>query len=333
MAELAAKSDDARVPVTVLIGYLGAGKTTLLNRILTEKQDTAYAVIVNEFGELGIDAYAVGAKPAGEALPLKPVRIGLVDVYGGSMPSGWNRWLFEQFEAPFEVVYPQRLDAGDLGKDYDVLVFADGVVPSPQGGPFRAGRPSTQPQAADIPAEYRPWLGTITDDKTLPQVADFIRKGGTVITIGSSSRLATAIEAPVDVAIARQEDGKLAALPTEEFYIPGSVLRATVDNRQPLAYGMPQEVDVFFDRSPTFQLKAGASGATPVAWFSSETPLRSGWAVGQERLNGALGILDIDLGEGKLFVMGPEVTQRAQSYGTFKFLFNGLLYGPASASQ
>jgi len=31
--------------------------------------------------------------------------------------------------------------------------------------------------------------------------------------------------------------------------------------------------------------------------------------------------------------MGPEVTQRAQSYGTFKFLFNGLLYGPASADQ
>eukprot|EP00629_Pelagomonadales_sp_RCC1024_P017662 CAMPEP_0119263630 /NCGR_PEP_ID=MMETSP1329-20130426/2974_1 /TAXON_ID=114041 /ORGANISM="Genus nov. species nov., Strain RCC1024" /LENGTH=320 /DNA_ID=CAMNT_0007263347 /DNA_START=151 /DNA_END=1109 /DNA_ORIENTATION=+ len=46
---------DTRVPVTVLIGYLGAGKTTLLNRILTEKRDSAYAVIVNEFGELGID--------------------------------------------------------------------------------------------------------------------------------------------------------------------------------------------------------------------------------------------------------------------------------------
>src|SRR5882757_652526 len=44
-----------QVPVTVLTGYLGAGKTTLLNRILTEDHGKKYAVIVNEFGEIGID--------------------------------------------------------------------------------------------------------------------------------------------------------------------------------------------------------------------------------------------------------------------------------------
>src|SRR6478752_57830 len=48
-------SNSGKIPVTVLTGYLGAGKTTLLNRILTEEHGKRYAVIVNEFGEVGID--------------------------------------------------------------------------------------------------------------------------------------------------------------------------------------------------------------------------------------------------------------------------------------
>jgi G3E family GTPase len=46
---------DSQIPVTVLTGYLGAGKTTLLNRILSENHGRKFAVVINEFGELGVD--------------------------------------------------------------------------------------------------------------------------------------------------------------------------------------------------------------------------------------------------------------------------------------
>ena len=58
----------------------------------------------------------------------------LYDQYGGSMPSGWTRWLFEQYEFPFEVVYPQTLDAGNLKSRFDVLVFPDGAMRGGAGG-------------------------------------------------------------------------------------------------------------------------------------------------------------------------------------------------------
>src|SRR5262249_33460165 len=87
----------------------------------------------NLAAEVGLSFDAVVAKPSGEAYKLRAMRIGLWDRYGGSMPSGWVRWLLERYEFPFTVVYPPTLDAGNLASKFDVLIFVDGGIPARDG--------------------------------------------------------------------------------------------------------------------------------------------------------------------------------------------------------
>ena len=129
---------------------------------------------------------------------------------------------------------------------------------------------------------------------------------------------------------AAETTGQERDLPREKFYVPGSILRVSVDNAMPVAQGMPSQLDVFFDDSPVFRLHPDAAlrGVRPVAWFDSAHPLRSGWAWGQTYLEGGVAVAEASVGKGKLFLFGPEITFRGQPHGTFKFLFNGI-YGGA----
>jgi hypothetical protein len=269
-----------------------------------------------------------------------------MDVYGGSMPSGWIRWLFEQFEFPFTVVYPQQLDAGKLNASFDSLVFPDGTFPNlaapapspnapvPAGPQLGGDAPRFQPQPAPetIPEEFRSHLGRITAEKTLPQIKAFVEGGGTVLAIGSSSRMYKSMVLPVQDAITEVVKGKEQAVPPERFYIPGSLIRAQVDTTQPVAYGVPAAVDVFFDNSPAYKADPDASihGLQTIAWYGQGNLLDSGWAWGQTYLNDSIAIAQANVGKGKVVLVGPEVTFRGQPHTTFKFLFNGVLSGAAT---
>ena len=280
---------------------------------------------------------AVAKAPGGDALKLRPIRIGLYDQYGGLMPSGWTRWLFEQFEFPYEVVYPATLDAGDLKSKFDVLVFTDGAVRIGSGrGGRGGGGGGGQPNPQEIPVEFRAWLGRITVDRTMPQLKKFVESGGSIVTIGSSTTMAELLGIPIKSYLTEKgPDGRDRALPQDKFYIPGSLLKANFDNTNPLAYGMPETADVVFDNSPVFRLDPDAQSkhTKSVAWFSGDKVLDSGWAWGQQYLDGATAVAEATVGEGKVLLLGPEVAFRGQSHGTFKLLFNGLYYGSATPAS
>ena len=280
--------------------------------------------------EIGLDVVATDAVAA-PLLRLRLPRIALYEPWGGNMDAGWTRWLLEQFEFPFEVVYPPALDRDDLAARFDVLVLPDGAVPARDAAPGRAPR---DPDPERIPLEYRDRLGRITVEKTVPRLRAFLEQGGTILAIGGSTSLAEHLALPIENALVeRLPDGTTRPLPREKFYVPGSILRVAVDTRHPLAHGLPQAVDVFFDNSPAFRPAPDAhlKGVTPVAWFDSPTPLRSGWAWGQGYLEGAVAIAEARVGRGRLLLSGPEILFRGQPHGTFKFFFNALYLGGAHA--
>jgi hypothetical protein len=297
---------------------------------------SAAPIIRTAAAELGLNFTGIDNVPSDALLELKPVRVGLWDEYGGSIPSGWVRWIFDQYEIPYQVVYPKELDASGLRDKFDVLVFVDGAIP--ESDRSTGGRFGRQPDANDIPAEYRDHLGRLTVAKTVPNLRNFLQAGGTVLTIGSSTVLAKHLGVPISNALVKE--GTDTPLPREQFFIPGSVLEVSVDNTDPLAYGVPDSVAVLFDHSPAFRIRADSTTSTDstakvkrVAWYASPAPLRSGWAWGQRYLDQAVAIAEAQVGKGKLFLFGPEITFRGQPHGTFPFLFNAIYYGPASSSQ
>ncbi len=292
--------------------------------------DKAVSILENAAAKNGVKITGVQQKLNMGAVGLKPSRIALWDVYGGSMPSGWTRWIFEQYHFPFTVLFAKEIDAGNLKSKYDVILFVGGAIPAYRteaGSNAMGGYEGREPNEKEIPEMYHAQLGRITAAKSIPALKEFTEAGGTIITIGSSANLAYHFKLPVRNALVEMVNGKERALPGEKFYIPGSVMQVAVNNEHKANWGMKPTADVYFSASPVFNLLPNATATgevTPLAWYATDKTLRSGWAYGQSYLQQTVAAFEAKVGKGKLMVYGPEITFRGQTHSTYKMLFNQL---------
>ena len=312
------------------------GKVYPAGAIYIPAKPSVLPVLERAAKEFGLAFEPLDLKPTVDAIKLKPVRVGLWDLYGGSMDSGWARWILEQYEFPFELIFAPALDEGNLAAKYDVLIFPGGAIPLPpqagrggRGGGFGGAAPS------NVPPEFQFMIGRVSADKTIPQLRKFLDDGGTIIAIGSSTALAYHLGLPLaNHLMEKTAEGKEVPLSTQKFYVPGSILQTRVDNSDPLAFGMGERVDIVFDNSPVFDLlpEAQIQGLKPVLWFETKNPLRSGWVWGDQYLWRGVEAVEAPVGKGQLFLFAPEILFRGQPHGTFKLLFNGIYYGAARSS-
>jgi hypothetical protein len=278
--------------------------------------------------DLGLKVVSVSKRPGALTGKIAQLRVALWDTYGGSISAGWLKWIMEQHHFPFKPVFAKEIDAGNLRKKYDVILFVSGAIPSLSREDSRGPRDTTK--ITDIPPEYRYQWGKISADTSVVELKKFMETGGTVVTIGRSTNLAYHLKLAVKNALVEMNNGKLTPLSSDKFFIPGSILTVKVDSAQTSSWGMASRADVFFDSSPVFILTpeiAGQKKVTPLAWFDSAKPLRSGWAFGAEYLQDGVAAFEAKIGSGKFCAFGPEITFRAQTYSTFKLLFNQLYAG------
>lgn len=318
------KENDAFIVVNDL---LKAGASVMKDQFsfFIPVNEKSTAIIQKAIKEEGVKVEEINAVST-NAKKITSLRVGLWDRYGGSMSSGWLRWILEKHHFDFQLIYAKEINEGNLNNKYDAIVFVEGAIPSVTAeatNPYEEKEPSL----TDIPTEFHHMVGKITAEKSIPAIKSFIEKGGSVITIGSSANLAYQLKLPVKNALTEMVSGKEKVLPGEKFYIPGSIMQMTVATNNEANWGMKEKTDVYFNMSPVFKLQADAIASgqiTPLGWYASASTLRSGWAFGQAYLQDGVAAFKANMGNGKLYVFGPEITFRAQTHSAYKMLFNQL---------
>ncbi len=272
------------------------------------------------------DAAGVGAELA---RPLKRPRIGLFQPWTGSMDEGWTRWLFEQYGFTIVTLHPEDFHS-PLGNKVDVVVIADDARLPLEGGGGRGrgsagsgqttGRgPSTgSGQAAG--REVRPEYAGIVTPADIQAFELFVRGGGTVVCLNSATAFAIQqFKLPVKNVVS--------GLRPEEFFLRGSIVEVIPERTHPVMAGMPEKAAVFVDSSPVFETLEGFNGTVLARYQDTGSPLLSGYLIGEKYLQGKAAALDVQLDAGHVLLIGFRPQWRGQPFGTFKVLFNAVLYG------
>jgi Zinc carboxypeptidase len=256
--------------------------------------------------ELHVQAERTNA--AGDAA-VRP-RIAVYKPWRASMDEGWTRWLLDEYGFDYASITNAEIQAGALRERFDVILLASDAPRTILEG-YAAG---------SVPPRYAGGVGA-TGVRALDA---FVRDGGTLVCLNQSADFA--IE-QLGLPVKNSLDG----VDRRTFFASGSILEVITDPRHPVMAGMPERAKVFFDDSPVFTTLDGFDGVALAKYASQGSPLLSGYLLGEDRLHGHAAALDVRHGDGHVLLIGFRPQWRGQPVGTFRVVFNSVLFGPEVA--
>ncbi|MFQ6113144.1 MAG: M14 metallopeptidase family protein [bacterium] len=250
----------------------------------------------------------ISAKGSKALLP----RLGIYQAWVTSMDEGWTRLVLDTFGFSYKNLHNNEVKKGRLADKYDVIILPDLWTSAIVEG---RGRRQEEPMIGTAlpPKEYQGGIGK----EGVEALKAFVKVGGTLITFGNACNFA--IEKLRVPAV-----NVLKGVEQKEFYAPGSLFEMELDNTQPLAYGMPERTAIRFTNSPAFRLLPYIRESKAIGYYGDGNPLLSGWLIGPERLAGKTALAEIPVEQGRVILFGFRVQSRAQTFATFKLLFNAI---------
>jgi len=261
--------------------------------------------------EFHLQIYA--ADPPGKLIQLKPLRLGLYKPWVANMDEGWTRWIFDKWEFPYTTIHDEDIRNGDLVNKYDVILVTNIAAPRIVHG-HREGR---------VPPRYAGGIG----EQGLASLIEFVKDGGTLITLNSSCQL------PIDHFKIPLQDWSH-KYPATKFFCPSAILKADVDNTHPIGFGMDVTANVLSFESPFFEFPDSARLSLDIkiiVCYPDSQPFLSGRLIGEHLLHNKPALVEVGYGKGRIIMFGFRPQNRAQPHGTFLLFFNSLYYGPAVA--
>jgi len=174
--------------------------------------------------------------------------------------------------------------------------------------------------SGSVPPEYRSGFG----QAGVEALDSFVRNGGTLVTFAEAGDLPLEeFGLPVRNAV----DGMWG----NEFWSPGSTLKVDVDTSDPFAFGMPEDaLALFLSGGQVYETVPGpaSAGVRRIVTYEDRDILQSGWLLGEEAIANKAAMVSVEHGDGTILLIGFRTQHRAQTHGTFKFLFNSLMEIP-----